>query len=130
MYVQQQLVVNQSQYRHSGDQYCEHSRGVRAETRHQNFVVIPAGRHNYSHYRHSHRKVIVTAPLYNRPNYRHSHREVVVLQTPAVIMGGLLGGAIGNQLGNDQTRVISTMAGAIIGTAIANDLQQHDHGRW
>jgi len=97
-------------------------------------------RHYSSHHRdrYEYGRVVRVEPVYRivrvtpyqfRGNSHRSHqywhnggdRPVVTTVTPPVVIGGVIGGLIGNGLGNDYNRGLTTITGAIIGSAIASE---------
>jgi len=101
----------------------------------------PGKHHNHQKYsnhdRHHTRyaKVIFVKPIYRtiqiqqprldcqHQNPRHSSVTVVHQHSPErIIMGGVLGGIIGHGLGNAYNRDVTTLAGVVIGSAIAHDV--------
>lgn len=91
---------------HSGK--YEYARVVRVEPIYRMVRVTPDDAHNYSHRNHS--------------NWRNGvDRPVAANITPPIVLGGVIGGLIGNGLGNDYNRGLTTITGAIIGSAIASE---------
>ena len=95
-------------------------------------------RHDRYHEKHHHRamygKVKRVKPVYRtvriekpRRHCRHNdHRRtgvtVVHQHSPdRIIMGGILGGIVGHELGHPANREISTLAGVVIGSALAQN---------
>jgi uncharacterized protein YcfJ len=96
---------------HGGHDYplrMEHGRIVHVEpVAHRPVVIVPA--------RH-HRPEAVGYRVYSEPR-----RDVA----GAVIVGGLIGGVIGHQLGGGHGQEAATVAGALIGAALARDAADH-----
>lgn len=93
------------------------------------------GYKNNIHHSAGYAKVIFVKPIYktvrvSRPQLQCANHmpyqagvTVVQHQSPEqLVMGGILGGIVGHELGNDRNRAFTTMAGVIIGSAIASDL--------
>lgn len=90
-------------------------------------------RHGYNGHHHSgYAKVIFVKPVYKTirvyepqlacVNHRYNRATVVYQGSPdQIIAGGLIGGIVGHELGNDENRGITTLAGVLIGSAIARD---------
>lgn len=85
-------------------------------------------------------KVIRVRPIYEtirieKPrrhckHREHQHRDVTVVHQhspESIIMGGIVGGIIGHELGHPVNREISTLAGVVIGSAIAHDATSVDY---
>ena len=90
---------------------------------------------NHNHHPATYARVIFVKPIYktvrlSRPQTRcvthiphQAGNAVVQNQSPdRLVMGGILGGLVGHELGNDRNRAFTTMAGIVIGSAIANDM--------
>ena len=56
--------------------------------------------------------------VYDRPQYRGTAR--------ATVAGGVIGGAVGRQFGDGKGRDAMTVLGALLGSAIANDVAERD----
>lgn len=97
----------------------------------------PGKHHRYSNHDGHHTKyakVIFVKPIYRivqiqQPrldcrhlNNRPSRSTVIHQHSPdRIIMGGLVGGIIGHELGNAHNRDVATLAGIVIGSAIAHN---------
>lgn len=57
-------------------------------------------------------------PVRHRVNYQHQNN---------VVLGGIVGGLIGHELGDDRNRHVATVAGTIIGSAIAHNASLKDY---
>lgn len=55
------------------------------------------------------------------------HRDRGARSTTPVVVGGILGGAVGHQIGNGRGRDIATVAGALLGASIGNDMRQRNY---
>ena len=88
--------------------------------------------HDRHHTRYA--KVIFVRPVYRtvqvqqpildcqHQNIRHSRVTIVHQHSPGrIIMGGVLGGIVGHELGNAHNRDVTTLAGIVIGSAIAHN---------
>jgi len=103
-------------------------------------LASPGNHRNNDRYRDHERhhpfygKVIFVKPIYKTVRIqepqlncvshspRHAGITVVNQSSPErAILGGLMGGIVGHELGNDHNREITTLAGIIIGSAIASD---------
>ena len=91
-------------------------------------------------------KVLFVKPIYRnvrieRPqlycdnrNVNHSGVTVVHQHSPdQIVLGGIMGGIIGHGLSDADTRGINTLAGVLIGSAVAHDLSSTQYvadSRW
>jgi len=69
-------------------------------------------------------RVIVQEPQLNCTNHSPRQAGITVVRQSSperAILGGIMGGIVGHELGNEHNREISTLAGVIIGSAIARD---------
>lgn len=106
------------------------------------------------HDRHGHKqqvlaKVVHVEPIFKtvrvalpvkqcwREEDRHNRNHRVHYVAPEkVILGGLIGGAIGHELGRNHNQALSTLTGAVIGTAIAHTTnsqrydEHYEHNEW
>lgn len=56
------------------------------------------------------------------------HRDPGARSKTPLVIGGILGGAVGHQIGNGRGRDIATVAGALLGASIGNDMHNRDYG--
>ena len=56
------------------------------------------------------------------------HRDPRARSATPLVVGGILGGAVGHQIGNGRGRDIATVAGALLGASIGNDMRQQQYG--
>lgn len=82
-------------------------------------------------------KVEQVKPIYrlvrvDRPR-RECWQENVVHREPAnssktpIVVGGIIGGAVGHQFGKGRGRDIATVAGALLGASIGNDMRNRSY---
>ena len=98
------LADGHKQHSRSKDNYIDYARVVRVQPIYQTVrVAVPEERCWQQE---------IQKPVVQRVSY----------QSPqAVVLGGLIGGAIGNGLASGNNKGVATIAGAIIGTAIASE---------
>lgn len=83
-------------------------------------------------------KVVKVVPIYrmvriNQPrrvcwNERVPHRAYYNGSATPTIVGGIIGGAVGNRFGRGRGRDVATIAGVILGSSIARDMQRTSQG--
>lgn len=79
---------------------------------------------------YDHAKVVKVEPIFNYVSYQEPHRDCYrrVIDRPgqrsytSVIGGSIVGGVIGNQFGKGRGQDAMTVAGALLGASIGNDL--------
>ena len=92
-----------------------------------------------NHQRIRYAKVVHVKPIYKTVRIEKPRRHCETYQDrganvtlhqhspEAVIMGGVVGGIVGHELGRSGNREISTLAGIVIGSAIAHDVTSINH---
>lgn len=109
-------------------------------------VVIYGNNHHYDGGYHNHKKYRKHTRHHNRYIYKHryipykvvrhypvfdSHQQVQVncvgnQPILGTVIGGVAGGLIGNQFGKGNGRIVTTVGGMILGSAIGNSLTVND----
>lgn len=89
--------------------------------------------------RHDQARVIRVVPIVERVRVavpyedcrydnRRYPRDRHASATP-IILGGILGGLVGNQIGRGNGNTAATIAGVVLGSSIANDMEVNNHRR-
>lgn len=97
------LFAHEHRHSHKKERYIEYARVVHVDPIY-----------------HTVRVVVPTERCWQERPRSYQEQRVVYRAPENALLGGLIGGAIGHELANDHNKGVATIAGAIIGSAVAS----------